>query len=208
MPTSISVAGQRSGVSITPRDVLFSLTPSPLYQRGTIDASNAYDGQNTGKEDELRAGLILAMITSSKLWVPVKRTTANGAGSSATALIVVNASAFKAGETLKVGSNSGCVISSINYGTNTITLSAAKTWSSGDAVYCDSLAGSEIARGVLNDFVKLKDEDGTARNKVTGKVLGQGLVDNNQILSDLAAIRADTGAFLAGIRWGDQQGQT
>ena len=204
MAINSSPPGQRSGLSVNPRDVLLSTLV--LYVQGQIDSANSYDGGNTGFETELRPGLMLARITSSKKWVPVKRTTANGAGSTATALIVVDARPFKAGETLMVGANAGCVISAINYSTNTITLSATKTWSSGAVVYCDSLAGSETARAILNEHIVLRDEDATLRDKNFSKVIYFGTIDNSQILGDLAAIRADTGARLGSIMWADYQG--
>jgi hypothetical protein len=91
--------------------------------------------------------------------------------------------------------------------TNIITI-ASTTWTTGDAVYCDSLAGSEIARGILNEFVKFKDEDGVARNKSFGDMIIAGEVDQALVLGDYVNIRAASGMFLSGIQWGDQQGQT
>lgn len=204
MAVNPATPGQRSGATVNPRDVL--LNDFSVATRGTIDSANAYDGGNTGFETEMRAGLPLAQITASKKWVPVKRTTANGAGSAATALIVTDARSFKVGETLRVGSNAGCTISAINYSSNTITLSATKSWASGDAVYCDSLAGSETTRAILNEHIVLRDEDGVVRDKLFSKGIYFGVIDNSQILGDLAAIRADTGARLSGILWGDYQG--
>lgn len=67
-----------------------------------IDGTNSIDGGNTGYTDELRPGWLLAMITATKKFVPVKRTAANGAGAAATALIVDNAAAFKTSETITI----------------------------------------------------------------------------------------------------------
>jgi hypothetical protein len=203
MAINSSPPGQRSGLSVNPRDVLLSTLV--LYVMGQIDSANAYDGGNTGFETEIRPGMILARITSSKKWVPVKRTTATS-GVTGTALVVADARAFKVGETLMVGANAGCVISAINYSTNTITLSASKTWTNGAVVYCDSLAGSETARAVLNEHIVLRDEDGTVRDKNFSKAIYFGTIDNSQVLGDLAAIRADTGAFLGAIMWADRVG--
>lgn len=194
--------GQRAGVTTAPRDILMSYQ-AVRHGNGVLDAANAYDGANASHEDELRPGCILAQITASKLWVPCKRTTANGAGSSSASLTVVNATHFKAGDAITIGGTSG-VISSISYSSNVITLTAAKTWSDGDAVYVND--GSGIARGILNEFVKLKDEDGVARAKSFGQMVVAGLVNPDLCLGDLAAIRAASGMYLNGIQWGDYQG--
>lgn len=67
-------------------------------------------------------------------------TLANGAGSSATALIVDDAKFLFDGwsiadaDFIKVGNGSYVQISSIDYDTNTVTLSAARTWSDNDTV--------------------------------------------------------------------------
>ena len=82
--------GQRTvDAGMTPRIILMSdqgviELPGPAI----MDSVNAYDGANTNRTDEMLAGLILAQITASKKWVPVKRTQANGAGSTTATLIV------------------------------------------------------------------------------------------------------------------------
>lgn len=196
--------GFRSGRSVVTRNIFWT-DQRRDFVMGLIDSGNAYDGSNTNYEDELREGLVLARITSTKKWVPCKRTRANGAGSATATLVVYDARTFKTSDTLKVGSNNTCAISSINYSTNTITLSATKTWSDGDAVYCDSLAGSEIPRAVLAEFIKLKDEDAIWRDKSFSMGLVSGFLDNDQILGDLTGIRAATN-YLSQILWADQQG--
>jgi len=204
MSVSNSQPGQRTGITTAPRDVLLSFK-GVRYGRGTILASSAYDGGNTGYEDELRAGTIMAQITATKLWVPCKRTVVAETGT-VTALVVTDARAFKAGEVISVGADTSLTISAINYATNTLTISSTAVVA-GEAVICTSLAGSEIARGILNEFVKLKDEDGTARNKHFGQMVISGLVDSAQCLGDIAAIRAATNK-LGGIQFGDDAGQT
>jgi hypothetical protein len=197
------IPGQRPGISITPRDVLLSYE-SLRYGRGVID-SHSIDGANTDHEDELRPGTPLGQITATKLWTPCKRTTATSDETDATSLAVTDARAFQPGDSIKVGSNSAQAIVSVDYETNTIALTSAATWSAGDAVIAQD--GSQTARAILNEFIKLKDEDGIARNKTFGQAILAGLVDNTQILGDLAAIRADSGNRLAFIQWGDDAGQ-
>ena len=206
--------GQRTvDAGMTPRIILMSdqgviELPGPAI----MDSVNAYDGANTNRTDEMLAGLILAQITASKKWVPVKRTQANGAGSTTATLIVDNARSFIAGETLQIGSTTG-IISSINYGTSTITLTATKSWSDNDVVYAitaadgaTSLAGCEIARCILKESVRLLDGVQFSTTKVDKAFVGilGGYVNSNMILSDYAAVRAVTN-YLSSIRWSDQQ---
>ncbi|MCY2966292.1 MAG: hypothetical protein NT069_22110 [Planctomycetota bacterium] len=205
MAISKPIPGQRSGVSITPRDVLMS--SQVIYGRGTIDAANAYDGANTGKETEIRAGTIMARITASNLWVPCKRTQVNMTGATTTSVVVDDARAFKVGEVVTIGANTSITISAINYATNTLTVSSI-TVVDNTAVFCTSLAGSDIARGVLNEFVMLKEEDGVARNQQFGNLILFGMVNAGQILNSMAEIRAASGMFLNGIIWSDQVGQS
>jgi len=116
-----------------------------------------------------------------------------------------NTDATVGAQTGYVTRDTGNVIVSVNYSTNTITLTDAATWLASDAVYCDSLAGSEIPRAILGEFIKLKDEDATWRDKTFSTAYIRGLIDNAQILGDLTAIRAATN-YLSGIQWADQQG--
>lgn len=162
----------------------------------TIDSTYAYDGANTSYERELRKGTIMAKITSSGQWVPCKRTVvATGGGATAQAIPVVDARAFKAGDTISVGSDTGKTIASVNYSTNTITVSdTAFAFADGEAVIgSGALAGSEIARAILNEFVDLWDDRVNAvRDMATGALCFKGNVDDDQVLGDLTAIRAAT----------------
>jgi hypothetical protein len=203
MPNNLP--GQWTGFANTPRDVLLS-SKGVIYGRGVIDSAKAYDGAYTLYEDQIRAGTPLGQITASKLWVPCKRTTvtANGGATSAN-IPVVDARAFRAGDTISVGADTGLVIASVNYATNTITVGNSFTFANSEAVVAED--GSQTCRGILNEFVKLRDEDAIWRDKPFSMLLLAGMVDPNQILGDLAAIRADTSAQLSQILWGDRQGQ-
>ena len=214
MAVSQRVPGQYSGTEFSNRNPLWSQNGLRVVG-GTIDAANSYDGAHTNFEQAFRPGTILARITASKLWVPCKRTQANGAGSSATALIVDDARAFIAGETLQIGSTTG-VISSVNYSTNTITLTAAKTWSDNDVVYTITLkdgstsaAGAEIGRAILDEHIDCVDRlpgvATAAKNSGFGRGLVAGGVDQAQCLGDIAAIRAATNK-LGFIQFADDAG--
>lgn len=189
MAQSNAVPGQRTTATVSARDCLYSVKNVETVP-GVIDSTNAYDGGNTGYETELRPGIIMAQITSSKKWVPCKRTLVNGTGT-VTALVVDDARAFKAGETITVGADTTLTVSAIDYTTNTMTI-ASTAVVDGEVVFCDSLAGSEIARCVLNEHVNLKDEDGTNRDKKFSQGLIRGTVVNAMVLGDLAAVQAAT----------------
>lgn len=327
----------------------FKLTPpesgdySPSIH---LDSANAYDGSNTGYETQMRPGQIMARVTSSKKWVPVKRTATNGAGLAATALVVDNSNHFKAGDDVAIvgtkdsvkmtdsdnaastgvalylhmdelGENNfghlesvtagnadssfttisgsvvkvedddaaasggvavyfdedgadgakllaavptgkdafifdtagrairikyaaspsgagvlayfdddgatnarllyvsptnadgrfetdgtvglqsaitkatGINIDSLVYSTHTLTLASAQTWVDGDQVYCSNLAGSEIARGILDEEVDLYDDlTRGVVDKASGRLMIKGQVVQSQLLGDYAACTA------------------
>ncbi len=158
-----------------------------------IDATYAYDGSNTGYERTLRPGTIMARITATKLWVPCKRTQTN-AGATSAEVTVDNAAFFKAGDKISVGADTNLTISSVDYGTNTITLSGSITYADNEAVVGSEavLAGSEIARGVLDEEVDLYD-DATRDylDKASGRLLVEGHVVKSQLLGDYDACTAD-----------------
>jgi hypothetical protein len=160
-----------------------------------IDATNAYDGSNTSFETLIRAGWILAQNTSTKKYVPCKRSRANGAGSATATLIVDNAAAFKAGDAITINATAA-VISSIVYSTNTITLTATKTWSDRDIVFC-STNGTGTATCVLGEDVDLYQIDTRANaDSTAGTVYVQGLLKSDRVLGDLASIRAVSGNLI------------
>jgi hypothetical protein len=174
---------------------------------GVIDSELAYDGANVGYETEIRPGWIMAQVTASKKWVPCKRTQAAGAGSTTASLVVDNAAAFKAGENLQIGSTTG-TIDSIDYSTNTITLTATKSWSDNDVVYSTSNAGAEIGRAVMPgvDAVDLYDPETRAVRDMQFEPLLKGVLNVDMLLGDAAAIRAATNK-LGGFNFSDDLGQ-
>ncbi|MES2222820.1 MAG: hypothetical protein V4587_17855, partial [Acidobacteriota bacterium] len=196
--------GSRTGRSVTPRNILIS-NSGLEYVQGVIDSANAYDGSNTSYEDELRVGLVMARITSSKKWVPCKRTTVLSGGGTVTTCVLTDARTFKVGDTITINGDA-ITITAINYTTNAITWVGAQTIVNAEVVIAASgLAGAEIPRAILNEFIKLKDEDATWRDKSFSLGLIRGFVDNSLILGDLTAIRAATN-YLGSVLWADQQG--
>lgn len=207
--------GQRTTyASVTPRQIMFSThgmveMPGPLV----IDSAHAYDGGNSTRLDEMRAGLIMAQITASKKWVPCKRTRVKtGTTGTVTALTVDNAAAFKVGEKISVGADTALLISAINYSTNTITIPStavvdgevviATTFDDG-ATTC---AGAEIPRAVLLQTVRLLSGVPFETIWIDKAIvmINAGYLNASMILGDLAACRAATN-YLSAILWSDQQ---
>lgn len=160
---------------------------------GVIDATYAYDGSNDYPY-ELREGCLMAKITASGKWVPVKRTnvTADG-GATATAIPVVNAAFFKVGDTITVGGDSGKTITAVNYSTNTITVSgSAFTFANDEAVIASGdLAGAQTAIAVLDEHVNLRDSEmDDEYDSTTGHLVIAGYVDDDMLLGDLDAVVA------------------
>ena len=152
-----------------------------------LDSTNCYDGDNTSFERLIRAGWLLAKIAATGKYVTVKRTVAVGAGSSATALIVSNAAAFKAGDSILIGATAA-VVSSIVYSTDTITLTAAKTWADGAVVY---VSGSDAAVAVLGEDVQLYDKNlQVATDATAGTVYREGMLVASALKGDVTACRA------------------
>lgn len=217
---STKTPGQRTGLSITPRNILAS-TQGAVYLPGpvVIDATYAIDGSNTSRTDELRAGCLMARITNG-LWVPLKRTrvasgtSGSGSGQTSTTLTVDNAAFFKADDTVTVTVAAGTVnrtISSINYTTNVLTLdSAVDNPSIGGAVIArGSLAGAETCRGILAETVRLLTTEpyNTTQYDTQAPILVAGFVKNAQLLGDLAAVRAAmTSHYLQQFLFDDEQG--
>lgn len=185
--------GSRTLRSYTPRDIYYTKELKPGMDGGRIDATYAIDGSNTGYTDELRPGWLMARITATSQWVPCKRTQVNDTGATAASFIVDNAAAFMAGDTITVGGDTGLTISSVNYTTNTITLTGSITFADNDIVIASgALAGAETARGILDEFVQLYDPDQrTNVDRYVGRIItSNAKINTTMVLGDLSACRA------------------
>lgn len=182
--------------SYTPRSIYESMElGNPGMDGGTIDATYAIDGDNTGYTGELRAGTIMARLTTSLLWVPCKRTRLNGAVSSSESIVVDDARAFKVGDEITVGSETGLIIESIDYANNAITLTVGTVDGADNAIVIGSgsaLAGSEIARGILDEFVDLYDPNTRANvDRQVGRIVtSNAKIKTTMVLGDLDSCRA------------------
>lgn len=183
--------GTRTGRTYQMARNIYWLATNVVRLAGIIDATYAYDGSNTGYETELREGCLMAKITASGLWVPAKRTAVTTSATSAS-IVVDNAAFFKAGDTITIGGDTGLTVSSINYSTNTITLSGSITAVADEAVFASgALAGAGTALAVLGEFVSLRDlESDTNIDRSTGHLLIDAYLDDAQILGDLTTVKA------------------
>jgi len=186
------IPGSRTLRSYTPRDIYYTKELKPGMDGGRIDATYAIDGSNT-YTDEIREGTLMARITATSQWVPCKRTQVNDTGATAASFIVDNAAFFAAGDTITVGGDTGLTIDSVNYTTNTITLTGSITFADNDIVIASgALAGAETARGVLDEFVQLYDNNQrTTVDRYVGRILtSNAKLNTTMILGDLSACRA------------------
>lgn len=205
--TAQALPGVTTGRTVTPRRVLQQAGRTHLLRQVavTLDGTNSYDGGNTSYEKYIRGGALLARSSSSGLWAPLKRTKANGLGSSATALTVDNAVFFRAGDSVIVGNNAAQAIVSINYSTNVITLTSAITWKDNEPV---TVAAFATARAILlDDEVSLWNADKSANVNKTAQAVILGYVDQDKVLGDLDAALQDydSAIFLKDIVFDDYQ---
>ena len=206
--TTQRAPGVEVGRTVTPREVLQHAARGLAVQYPvTIDGSEAYDGSNTSYERYIRGGWLLGKITSTGLFVPLRRTKTNGAGSAATELIVDNAAAFKAGDSIVIGANEAVTVSSIVYSTHTITIGSAKTWGDNEPVYVND--GSGTARAILlDDEVNCWNIEKTAQVDPSAQGLVAGFVRKSMILGDLAAALEDSQSKLRHIVLDDEHFST
>lgn len=213
--------GQRAGLTVTPRDFFFCRGQEVFLPGPTVLVSTARDGKNTGKTDEIRAGMIMAQITATKKWTPCLLTsiTAGGSGSGSgvgsTTIPVTDASAFIAGQTIRVTQTAGGglaagaetrVIASVDYANDLIVLTVASQYNTGALVFANN-DGSEIPRGILYRTVRTLPEElyNTTHVDKECVIVSGGIVDVRYILGDYAACRDAAVNYLSGILWSDRQ---
>lgn len=182
--------------SYSPRNIYESMElGNPGMDGGTVDATYALDGDYTGHTERLRAGTIMARLTTSKLWVPCKRTRVNGAISDCASLVVDDARAFKVGDTITVGAVTGLTITAIDYPNNIITTGDTGLDAADNAIVIGSgaaLLGSEIARGILDEFCDLYDHNTRANvDRQVGRIVtSNAKIKTSMVLGDLDSCRA------------------
>lgn len=201
---STILPGTRVGRSMVPREIMLS-REAMIQVPIVLDPTLSVDGRNDVLF-EIRPGWLMGRVAASGRWTPCKRTTVTSTGGATAATIpVVNAAAFRVGDTISVGGDTGKQITAINYQTNVITVAgAAFTFASSEPVLAED--GSQTCRGALLDFARLRDEDGVTPVPRSAGLLIQGAVQTAMLLGDVAAIRADGAARVGGLRFSDEHG--
>lgn len=194
MPIPNQLAGMQSGRNVTPRDVLRT-RDGAIEIGGVMNSGTAIDGSNTGYTHIIRGGWLLGQITTTKKWVPLKRTrtkTFTSSGQSvqspaSTRIPVDNAAAFKVGDTIVVGGDSGLTITAVDYTKNHITISSAILFTANEEVYASD--GSGVCKGVLlDDEVVLRDYENNSASDKPCRILVHGIVKQSLLLGDLASV--------------------
>ena len=185
--------GYVEGRTYTPREIWFAVEDRQnCYVPGglILDSSKAIDGGNIGYTNEIRAGWLLGRITGSGLAVPLKRTRVTAAGGATAATIPVdNAAAFKVGDTITIGGDTGKVITAVDYVANTITVGGgAFTFANSEPVFAED--GSGICVGVTDQFAWLYDPRAAVAVNKGVRWITRGRLRSSMLLGDLAAVLA------------------
>jgi hypothetical protein len=207
---SVQKPGIQDLESQTPRDIYASRVGA--VEIGVIvDGTNGADGGATNTYD-WRAGIFMAIVTSTSEWLPCKRTTVAGDTESSSAVdneTVINvdsALAFIVGDTITAGVHTSLVITAVDYTNNEITVDNNVNLVDGDDVFATTPAGSQTARGILAAGVRARNAKNTAAADVQALVSIAGVIDTDMLLHDATAIRADTAAKLGGFQFDDDHG--
>lgn len=199
---TFGVAGLGTEKTYTPRSVLAgALGAMYLPQGRIIDGSKSRDPLNTGDLDVLRNGLLMGKITSGGKYAPSvigKTTVAYDASATANTSLTVGAATaveivrrIGATGTFKI---TGPPTAAGTVATETLTYSAVNTTTgvititAGNADYVAGsfvrpTDGSETILGVLDEFTKVTDPDGTSQDTRLARLLIGGIVDASQILN-------------------------
>ena len=208
---SSSLPGYETGFTARPREVLYTRDGS-ITIGVVIDGDKSVDGTSPTQLYDLRAGWLMGRVSATGRWTPCKRTRtkspASGAESSQngdyTVIPVDDAAPFAVGDVISVGSDTNLTITHVNYVTNKITVNDPIAFLSNELVL--ALDGSSVCRGILLDFVRLRNDDNTASKHKSATILVQGMVKTSLVLGDLSTVKLDTSAKLAGIRFSDEYG--
>jgi hypothetical protein len=153
-----------------------------------------FDGSNTGKEYELRPGIVLGKITSGTYAgkaCPLLRSRITTAAGSGTTFTCRKPYGFKVGYTIKVGATT-TTITAITHSTGSVTVAASVTWTSTtDMIGAGDYAGAENAVAIMDEFRTMWNELKTARKQVSVRGVISCNVQNAMMLNDLMAAKDD-----------------
>lgn len=181
-----AVPGYESLRSFSPREFLYSTEKIKIKPGGIlIDGTYGRDGGYNPIYD-IRAGWLMGRITSTGNYVPLKRTRVNGSATS-TSLVVDNSYPFAAGDVISVGSDTGLTVSAVDYTTHTLTITST-TFLDNEAVVAED--GSQTCRGILYEFVRLRNYLNTAAGDKISALLTGGVINSAGLLGDWDSLLA------------------
>jgi hypothetical protein len=176
--------------------------PLTFCKGGVIDETYCHD-DGAAATYIVRQGTVMSRLTTGGALTPCRCTKlASGASSGATDIVVVNAHGFMAGDPIKINGAKDHVIDSIDYDTNTITLTVALDANQSAAAAVigrGTLAGSEIGIGILIEDIELWNSVRAARMDImsNNNIAIVGHFEKDRVLGDLATMRAYSGNKLS-----------
>lgn len=208
---STHLPGVETGFTAAPREILLS-TSGVITIPIVVDGDKSVDGHSPSETYDVRPGWLMGRVTAIGRWTPCKRTRAlasssggeSSSGGDFTVVPVDDASAFRIGDVVSVGADANLTITDIDYDQDQITVDEPIAFAADEVVAAQD--GSQTCRGILLDFVRLRNEDNTAGVHKSATLLVAGLVDVDKLLGDAPTIRLDTSAKLSGIRFSDEHG--
>lgn len=166
-------------------DIEFLLSDHMIRKGITIDDALVRTGQYTANIKLLKSGTVMAKVTATGLYGPVKKTTvAANAALGATAVVLTDAAFFQVNDSVIIGTEAANTITAIDYATNTITVSALVA-AQNAGVTVKTANGLEIADGILFNTTDLTDGD------VTAAILTQAVVRATRLIANNALTQAD-----------------
>ena len=171
----------------------YDVIQTPMVALGSL----CYDGTNTGREREIRAGHIWGQVTAAPgVVIPLRRTRITTAAATASSLTVAKPGNFIQGETVAASNAPGSTvtISTINYTNGAITLSGNLTWTTGAHLIGAgaALAGAETALFINDKTVRVWRDHMTDVVDIHDLVkVNSGEFESSMILNDLTAMLAD-----------------
>jgi hypothetical protein len=166
-------------------DIEFLLSDHMIRKGITIDDALVRTGQYTADVKLLKSGTVMAKVTATGLHGPVKKTTVSAnAALGATDVVLTNAAFFQVNDSVIIGTEAAKVISAIDYGTNTITVTAlVAAQAAGVTVKANN--GLETADGILFNTTDVTDGDTGAA------ILTQAVVKEVRLIGSNALTKAD-----------------
>ena len=198
MPVSHSrpVPGTYSTEELPRRPLVWIGGSERVVPGGAVMDAAARDHGHAEAPETIRAGWLLGRNAATGRFGPCKRTRTGSGGNGTTQVTVDDASAFRVGDVIEVGGDSGLTVTAADYAGSRLTVDVSVTYTADEAVRATD--GTATAVGILGATVAMQDADGAARHRPITLLVGGG-IDDAYVLGDLAAARDDAAAALHGF---------